>query len=149
MKKSIILITLVFAVIFVLGSCTTFKAEGLSVIHAQENQQVIGHFSKTVTIHKFLGTSGGANLLNLTSDATVDTVSEVVWNEISKQNGNGAINVKVEYSAGFLHLLANSFTWNLWAPARVKVSGDVIRTKDLASKSDTNAAVLEALALAE
>ena len=51
-------------------SCTTFKASGLSYSPAETKYTVLGDFHTTIWVNEFLGSSGGAKLLNLTADAT-------------------------------------------------------------------------------
>jgi hypothetical protein len=127
MKSKTKFIILCLVIVFPLTSCVTFKATNLSVLPYNDSMTVIGHFEKTALVSEFFGTSGGANFLNISSDAMSEKVTDIVWKEIRKQGGSGAINVKIEYNATLLDYLANSFTATIWAPAHLKVSGDIIK----------------------
>ena len=104
----------------------SFKATDLAVLRQDSSMKMLGHFKTTVLVHEFLGSSGGANLFNITADAMNDKISDIVWKEINKKGGNGAINIEIEYSATFLDMLANGITETIWAPAHLTISGDVI-----------------------
>lgn len=99
--------------------------ENMAVVNAN-NANVIGHFTRTVTVNKFLGSSGGSNLFNLTSEAGKDLVYETTMAEVMKKGGKSAINVKVEYSASFINILLNGLTQSIWAPSTITISGDII-----------------------
>lgn len=125
-NKSIVLCGILFALFFT--SCTTFKASNLAVMPNDPSSMVmLGHFERNVLVSEFLGSSGGSNLFNLSADAMEEKLTDLVWSEINKQGGNGAINVEIEYEAGFLDILANYITSGIWAPAHLKISGNVIR----------------------
>lgn len=134
--------------VLLLAGCTTFKAEGLSFMPPDDGLQVVGTFEEKVTVHKFLGNPGGLNLFNITSNATVNALTGEVWNAVHKAGGTGAVDVKVKYSANVLHYLANSITFGIWAPAKITVSGTIVR-KSGASLTRTDAAKLVETALAD
>ena len=128
-------------------SCTTFKASGLTVLKPSENVKVLGHFERKVTVHEFLGNSGGANLFNVTADAMEERVTELVWQEIGKLNGNGAINVEIEYSATFVDALLNGITSGIYAPAHLYIAGDVVQFGSIAlGEESTDESISLALA---
>lgn len=146
MKKiRIILLSIFIGVLVSMSSCTTFKAENLAVLSPEVDVKILGHFERTVLVSEFLGVSAGANIFNITADAMSDKVNEIVWQEILKRNGNGAINVQIEYSASFLDQIGNYCTGSIWAPAHLKVSGDVIRTNTTSSAMSTKINVNEAV----
>ena len=124
MKKLLMLLCTVF--LLTLSSCMSFKASDLSVLRQDNSMKLLGHFEKTVVVHEFLGASGGVNLFDITADVMEDKITEIVWNEINKKGGNGAINVDIEYFVTFGDMLGNGITEGIWAPAHLKVSGDVI-----------------------
>lgn len=124
MKKIILLMLVGFALSFT--SCMSFKATDLAVMRQNNSMKMLGHFKTTVLVNEFLGTSGGANLFNITADVMDDKISDIVWKEINKKGGNGAINIEIKYNATFLDMIANSITSAIWAPAHLNISGDVI-----------------------
>jgi hypothetical protein len=94
-----------------------------------ENMQVVGNFEDTVMVHKFLGQSGGTNLFNITSDATEGALNDIAWKNIRNMGGTGAVNVQVTYGSNILHWFLNGLTGNIWAPAKITVSGTVVRER--------------------
>ena len=127
MKKVILLSLLV---LFSITSCMSFKASDLAVLQKQESMILLGHFDSEVLVSEFLGKSGGTNLFNISAEVMNEKLSVLVWNEIIKKGGNGAINLNIEYKATFLDLLANYLTTGIWAPSHLRVSGDVIKFSD-------------------
>ena len=115
-NKCLVLLGMLFAIVFT--SCTTFRAEGLAFSPMTDNVEVLGTFSKSKTVHEFLGTPGG---------------------------GNGARNITISYSAGPLAYLANTITFGIWAPAKLKISGEVIRTGTQTANVDTTKAIESAV----
>ena len=142
-NKCLVLLGMLFAIVFT--SCTTFRAEGLAFSPMTDNVEVLGTFSKSKTVHEFLGTTGGANLFNISAATMSDKVSGIIWKEILEKGGNGARNITISYSAGPLALLANLITFGIWAPAKLKISGEVIRTGSKTGKIDTEKAIESAL----
>lgn len=129
MKRKVgLLAGLAVAVVMLVG-CTTFKADGLALMPMPENMQVVGNFEDTVMVHKFLGTSGGTNLFNITSDATEGALNDIAWKNIRNMGGTGAVNVQVTYGSNILHWFLNGLTGNIWAPAKITVSGTVVRER--------------------
>ena len=129
MKRKVgLLAGLVVAVVMLVG-CTTFKADGLALMPMPENMQVVGNFEDTVMVHKFLGRSGGTNLFNITSDATEGALNDIAWKNIRNMGGTGAVNVQVTYGSNILHWFLNGLTGNIWAPAKITVSGTVVRER--------------------
>lgn len=115
--------------IFLFSSCVTFKAEGLSYTTETEGFSVVGKFSVRKTVHELLGTPAGANLFNISSSAMSDKIYAVVSREVQKAGGNGARNISITYSAGPLAYIANAITGGIWAPASLKIKGEIIKTE--------------------
>ncbi|MCR4580416.1 MAG: hypothetical protein K5681_08720 [Treponema sp.] len=137
---------LLIAVLLLLASsCTTFKAEGLSFIPFTNGTQVIGHFREGKTVIELLGQSGGSNLFNITSGAMKDKITGIIWNEVNKMGGNAAINVEVTYSVGPIGYFFNVITFNILAPARVVVEGDVVLMDPTLAGNATNAVIQKAI----
>ena len=127
MKRKMGLLAGLAAVVMVLVGCTTFKAEGLAFMPMDDDMKVVGNFEDSVMVHKFLGTSGGTNLFNISSDATKGALTDVVWKNIRNFGGTGAVNVKITYGSNVLHWFLNGLTGNIWAPAEITVSGTVVK----------------------
>ena len=127
MKRKVGLLTGLVVVVVLLVGCTTFKANGLSFMPVDNDLQVVGTFKDSVMVHKFLGTSGGTNLFNISSGATVDKLSAAVWKHIQSMGGTGATNVSITYGSNILHWFLNGLTWGIWAPAKITISGTVVR----------------------
>ena len=129
-----------------LSSCTTFKAEGLTFSSFDSDVLVLGKFSESRTVHELFGTPGGANLLNITSTAMSDKVSGIIWKEIQNKGGNAARNITITYSAGPLAYIANAITFGIWAPAKLNITGDIIKTSSKTAQIDTEQAIEIAVA---
>ncbi|MBP3741546.1 MAG: hypothetical protein J6J00_01040 [Treponema sp.] len=136
---------LLAAFVLVASSCTTFKAEGLSFMPYSNNMQVLGHFHEGQTVVEMLGQSGGANLFNITSGAMKDKVTGIIWNEISKKGGNAAINVEVTYYVGPIAYFFNVITFNILAPARIVVEGDIVLMDASQATAATNLVIQNAI----
>lgn len=139
MKKFIFMLSVLSAVF--LSSCVTFKADGLAFTTANENVQVLGNFSKKKTVHELFGTSGGTNLFNISATAMNEKITGIIWQEIQKKGGNAARNISITYSAGPLAYIANVITFGIWAPASLKVTGEVIKTNSQTAQIDTENAI--------
>ncbi len=126
MKKSIVLISLVVAALFV-SSCTTFKFEGAQVTREIPSYNAVGNFDINVKVNEFLGASGGANLLNVTADNMNTAIYDAIQREIQKFTGDAAVNISIEYQAGFVDLLLNGITWGLYAPATAHIKGTIVK----------------------
>lgn len=124
MKKSFVVITILLVVM--LASCTTFTASGLSS-YTPKDYEVLGQFEESVTVNRFIGTPGGASLFNILEDAPADAADKLIRKEIQNLGGTGAINIEIKYEAVFWNMLVNSITGGLWAPAKLTVSGTVIK----------------------
>jgi hypothetical protein len=125
MKKTVLLV-LSALLIVLLASCTTFQADGLST-YTPKDYEVLGNFEASVTVHKFIGSPAGATLFNIAEDATASALDNLIAKEVKKLGGSGAINIEVKYQATFINMLCASLTGNIWAPAKLTVSGTVIR----------------------
>lgn len=140
-------IMLAIATCFILFGCTTFSANGLSFMPMNNSATVVGHFSETKWVHEFLGNSGGGNLFNISAKAMEGPVTNLIWNEINKQGGNGAINISIKYSSHIGHWLLNWLTFKIWAPAKLKIEGDIVKVDSSANGvAQTEEAIRMALA---
>jgi len=110
-------------------SCRTFQATGLEVSLTGSSVDVLGDFRASVWVNKFLGTSGGGNLFNLSSDAKEGAVIDLVKKEIANKGGDRAINVKVVYTVNPLQYVLNWVTGQIWAPASIVVTGTVVKDR--------------------
>ena len=128
MKKFLLILT-VLGMTAVAMSCTSFQTTGVEVSLTGTQSDVLGNFETSLWVNKFLGVAAGPTLFNLTSTATDDVVANLVKDEIAKKGGDRAINVKIEYKASFLQLLANSITGSIWAPSQVVVTGTVVKDR--------------------
>lgn len=122
MLKAIVVAVAVLAV----SACTTFQMSGIQVVKDMPGMQPLGDFQTTVKVHEFIGSSGGANLFNLTADAMDDEIYDQIRREVDRRSGDAAINVTVQYQASFLDLVLNGITWGLYAPATAVISGTVV-----------------------
>ncbi len=126
MRKVYIAAAAVLVALFA-ASCTTFKFEGAQVTREIPSYNTVGTFDITVKVHEFLGSSGGANILNVTSDAMNTKIYDAIQREIQKFTGDAAVNVSIEYQAGLIDLLLNGFTWGVYAPATARVKGSIVK----------------------
>ncbi len=148
MKRRIGLLAGLAAVVLVLvlAGCTSFKAEGLAFMPMPDDMQVVGSFEDTVWVNKFLGVSGGPNLFNISSNATKSALTNVVWENIRKFGGTGAINVNITYGSHVGHWFLNNLTMNIYAPAKITVSGTVVKERNQqVSRQQIEESVLVAL----
>jgi hypothetical protein len=125
-KNLKVLLFLVVVAAF-LASCTTFKASGLSYALQPSKTTVLGNFRTELWIHEFLGASGGANLFNITADATEGPVTQAIQNAIVEKGGDAAINVTIEHQASFVDIVLNALTSSIYAPGNVIVSGTIVK----------------------
>ena len=148
MKKILILLATVTCLLAT--SCMSFKATDLAVLRQDESMQMLGHFEKEVVINEFLGESGGLNIGNFSADAMNEEITKIIWNEINNKGGNGAININIEYTATALDVILNSLTSSIWAPAHLKITGDVIKyNSSLLGDLDTEKSIAVAMSSLE
>jgi len=129
MKNKLLLIVLAVFLSIGFVSCTTFQANGIQMGMITDGYEILGNFSKKVYINKFLGTSGGTNLFNLSSDATNGPIRDAIEKEIQKKGGTAAINISIKYGSNPIQWWLNGLTGNIWAPSTVTISGTVIKQK--------------------
>lgn len=127
MKKKSLLLVLVVIMVFAAASCTTFKLSGAQVTTTIPSYQAVGEFDIKVTVFEFLGTPGGANILNISSDAMDTKIYDAVQREIQKYTGDAAVNVTIEYKASVFDMLVAGFTGSLVAPCHAHISGTVVK----------------------
>jgi hypothetical protein len=125
--KSLRFPLLALCLVLLATSCTTFKASGLAYAPAGTKYTVLGDFHTTIWVNEFLGSSGGAKLLNLSADATEGPIQAAIAKEVEAKGGTGAINVTIVHQASFVNLLLNGFTGAIYAPSTVIISGTVIK----------------------
>jgi hypothetical protein len=126
-KKELLFCLIGFAVFAAITSCTSFQIGGMEVHQSATEGTVVGDFNIKVSVHKFLGASGGSNLFNLSSDATDPKIIQAIRTEIQNRGGASAINVKIVYKASFLNILLNGITASIYAPATAYVTGTIIK----------------------
>lgn len=125
MKTAVKLLGLL-ALVMVVGACTTFQLTGIQVVEDMPGMTTIGEFETTVNVNEFIGTSGGANLFNVTSDAMDNEIYDAIRREVERRAGDAAVNVTVRYEASFVNILLNVITFNIYAPATAHISGTVV-----------------------
>ena len=125
--RKIFLLLLVFGVAMATMSCRTFQVSGMETSLVAASGDVVGNFSTTVRVNKFLGASGGSNFLNITSTAGDAAITNAIRREIANMGGTRAVNVQIEYRAGLLNMFFNNLTMRLWAPSTVRITGTVVR----------------------
>jgi hypothetical protein len=126
MKKAARLVVLA-AVVLLVASCTTFKMSGIQQNETMPSYESVGEFETTVAVHEFLGASGGANLFNASATAMDNAIYDAIRREIQKYSGDAAVNVTVEYQATFIDMLLNGITSGIYAPAKAKISGVIVK----------------------
>jgi len=127
MKNKLFLIVLVVCVLVIYSACTTFQASGFQVGMSTSGTEVLGNFSTSVYINKFLGQSGGTNFLNLSANATSGPIRDAIDREIQKMGGTAAINISIKYGSNPIQWILNSITGTIWAPSTATITGTVIR----------------------
>jgi hypothetical protein len=126
MKKAFRYLALA-AIVLLVASCTTFQMSGIQQNENMPSYQRVGEFETTVMVNEFLGSSGGANLVNVTATNMDNEIYDAIRREIQKYSGDAAVNVTVEYQASFVDLLLNGVTFGLYAPAHAKISGVIVK----------------------
>lgn len=126
MKRTLLLVGAALLVL-VVASCTSFQLSGIQMNDEMASYNTVGEFETTVAVHEFVGTSGGANLLNLTATNMDNPIYDAVRREINKYSGDAAVNVTVVYEATFVDMLLNGFTFGLYAPSHAKIKGTVVK----------------------
>jgi len=126
MNKYILKVLIVLLAISAI-SCTTFQFSGAQVTKTIPSYASVGTFDVTVKVHEFLGSSGGANLLNITADAMDTKIYDTIQREIQKYTGDAAVNITIEYEASFIDLLLNGITFGIYAPATARIKGTVVK----------------------
>jgi hypothetical protein len=119
-------LVLLLAVI-ALSSCTTFQLSGTQVTKQIPSYTSVGTFDITIPVNEFLGSSGGANLFNVTADAMDTVIYDAIQREIQKYTGDAAVNVTVTYQASFVDILLNVITFNIYAPAHAHITGTIVK----------------------
>jgi hypothetical protein len=126
-SMKIALLALGAALTIFLAGCTTFKLSGAQVTAELPSYTKVGTFDITVWVNKFLGSSGGITLFNITSDATDKPIYDAIQQEIHKYSADAAIDVTIEYKASFVDILLNAVTANIYAPGEAHVTGTIVK----------------------
>jgi hypothetical protein len=128
MKKRPILVVGTVIAVMMVSSCISFQASGLQMGLNQSTSDytVVGDFNERVWVNKFIGTSGGTTLLNLSSEATDPAVRNTIEKHIRRLGGDAAINIRIRYGNGPLTYILNCITGTVWAPSTITVSGTVV-----------------------
>jgi hypothetical protein len=126
-SKGVLGIVAVLILGFTVMGCTTFAASGIEYGRSNAGVEVLGNFSTRVYMSKFLGTSGGNNLFNLSSDATDGRLRSAIDREIRRMGGTAAINISVRWGSNPLQWILNNLTFKIWAPGTLVIRGTVIR----------------------
>jgi hypothetical protein len=129
MKSRTLIIALVVVVALgaVLSGCTTFKFSGAQVTAQLPAYTSVGTFDTKIWVNKFLGSSGGATLFNVTADAMDAPIYDAIQREIHKYSGDAAVDVTIEYSASFVDILLNVLTSSIYAPAEARITGTIVK----------------------
>jgi hypothetical protein len=117
----------ILAVVGLVASCTTFQVSGVQMNDETPSYQSVGQFEKTITVHEFLGSPGGANFLNVTATNMDEEIFDAIRREIEKFSGDAAVNVTITYEATFVDLLLNGVTFGAYAPAHATITGTVVK----------------------
>jgi len=125
--KSLRILAILVAGAALLASCTTFKASGLTYSLKAPKTTVVGDFKVEVWVNEFLGSPAGANLFNITADATEGPVKDAIQKEIRDRGGDAAIDVTIEHQASFVDILLGAVTASIYAPGTVIVSGTIVK----------------------
>lgn len=112
-----------------LAGCTSFKSEGLSYFPDYSNYDYMGKFDVTVRVTELFGMPGGVNLFNITADDMSDKLMSIVYREVSKRGGDGAVEIEIKYSAGVFDYLLYGVTGGVVAPAELNVSGFIVKNR--------------------
>ncbi len=126
LHRSLVFILLA-ALAFAVAGCTTFKFSGAQVTTQLPAYTSVGTFDVRVWVNEFLGSSGGANLFNLSADAMDTPIYDAIQREIHKYSGDAAVNVTIEYQASFVDILLNAVTSGIYAPAEAHITGTVVK----------------------
>lgn len=127
MKLRSLIALLVISMVLLLGSCTTFKVSGLQITKDMPSYDTVGEFDITVKVMEFLGSPGGANLLNVSAENMDTEIYDAIQREIDKFSGDAAVNVEIEYIATPGGILVNGLTASILAPAQAHVTGVIVK----------------------
>lgn len=119
-RVGLLLITLVFAV-----SCTTASFQGMQMTRETPSFNVVGEFERTLSQHGIIGGWSGGSLIKLSDND--ERIFSIISDEIQKKGGDAAIDVTIEYGAGFLNLLLNAITLSIYNPGKIVIKGTIIK----------------------
>ncbi|MDC7224174.1 MAG: hypothetical protein PQJ60_10570 [Spirochaetales bacterium] len=127
MKKGYKIFLILGLVAVLLASCTTFQLSGAQITREIPSYDTVGEFDISVNCNEFLGSPGGANFLNVSSDAMDTVIYDAIQREIQKYTGDAAVNVVIRYEASLINLLMNGITFGLYAPATAHITGVIVK----------------------
>lgn len=128
MRSKIGIFSFLIAVLgLALVGCTTFKFSGAQVTSRLPAYTKVGTFDVTIWVNKFLGSSGGATLFNVTADAMDAPIYDAIQREIQKHSADAAVDITIDYKASFVNLLLNGLTSGIYAPATAHVTGTLVK----------------------
>jgi len=107
MRNKWLLIILFVCVGICFIACTSFQANGIQMGLSTSGTENLGNFTTKVYVNKFLGQSGGANLFNLSSNATTGPIRDAIEKQIQKHGGTAAINISIKYGSNPLQWFLN------------------------------------------
>lgn len=125
--KKVLLIFVSAVLLLGLFSCTTFKFSGAQITKEIPSYQKVGEFSIVVPVTEWLGSAGGANILNISADSMDTKIYDAIQREIQKYTGDAAVNVVIEYKPSFVDILLNGVTAGIIAPAHAYVTGIIVK----------------------
>jgi hypothetical protein len=126
LKKSAYLLLGILLIASV-ASCTTFKLSGIQITREIPSYQPVGEFEITIPVTELLGSSGGANIANVSATAMDEKIYDAIQREIQKFTGDAAVNVTVEYQVTLMNAVLNGLTASILAPATAKVTGVIVK----------------------
>ena len=115
---------LIVAVLFTV-SCTTASFQGMQMTRETPAFNVVGEFERTLSQHGIIGGWSGGSLVKLSDND--ERIFSIISDEIQKKGGDAAIDVTIEYGAGFVNLLLNAVTWGIYNPGKIVIKGTVIK----------------------
>jgi hypothetical protein len=111
--------------LILLASCTTVSFQGMQMTKDVPSFNVVGEFEKTISQHAIIGGWSGGSLVKMSDND--ERIFSIITDEVQKKGGDAAIDVTIEYGAGFVDLLLNAVTLSIYNPGKIKISGTIIK----------------------
>ena len=115
---------LALALLFI-ASCTTVSFQGMQMTTDVPSFNVVGEFERTISQHAIIGGWSGGSLVKMSDND--ERIFSIITDEVQKKGGDAAIDVTIEYGAGFVDLLLNAVTLSIYNPGKIKISGTIIK----------------------